>query len=173
MKKIILVLTLLSLVIVCISCAVFLVDRFVEGGGAQPRHPTLDDVPVSPIVGRAFESPSACASACNERYGSRGGSIHSFDPAHGNCFCYTQALPVKDLGNANTDADCSRMAGEAGYLRYLYDSSTGKCGARGIYEEVGQAETRKECYDMVKAVGKNNAAWDSNTKKCVYDTGRI
>lgn len=173
MKKIVLAVTLSVLVILCISCAAFLVDRFVDGGGAQPRHPTLDDVPVSGIVGRTFESPSACASACSERYGSRGGSIKAFDPAHGNCFCYTQSLPVKDLGNVDSDADCSRMAGSSGYLRYLYDSSTGSCGGRGIYEEVGQAETKKDCYDMVKAAGKSNAAWDSNTKKCVYDTGRI
>jgi len=163
-------------VILCGSCAAMYSDMvsqgFVEGGPAQVCQ-TTSLRPISP--GTSGWSERQCANYCVETYGR--GTIHRPPPPNvianhggvnfcGHCIVEIDLSNLDNVGSANSADECSYMAGKAKYLKYNYDSKTGRCSADGKYEYIGFKDTRSDCIASAKQTGYNNAIYITNENKC-------
>lgn len=158
---------------VLVYCASYsLSQNFVEGVAL----PSVTVINRNINPGTSGWSNTRCAQYCVEQFGRA--AVHEPVPpdvvatqGRGVNFCGYCIFPrdlshMTQLGAANSPSQCGSMAGQARYLRYHYESRTGRCFAEGQYEYIGIRNTRKECIASTKEAGYRNLIWQANTQKC-------
>jgi len=175
MKKVILLSIVSAIVMFCCMCAgmeSFFTGQHIKEGVAQPGSTHSPYVEITDV--ETFNRCSAlCYEECDKRGVSRAGMVVRLDAERRRCFCENirrNLSHVVNVGSTNSENECSVKAWDAGYLRYFYDSGTGKCGGEQSYTSLGLAETKDDCFAISKAKGypKARTAYKSDTKRCYY-----